>query len=358
MRLIPPPETLVAVALAAAAGIGADAVGVPLPWMLGPLVVTAIAAMTDVRFRGAPLRLPRWLRDVCVPVIGVTIGSTVTPEVAASAVRWWPSLLVIAPYVVAVQFANFAMLRRLGGYDKATAFFAASPGGLIDAVLSGESRGGALAAMSTQHFARIAVTVAVVPFLMTMFAEPAATAEAVEAEAIGWPGLFDGAALLVCAVVGAALGKWLRLPAGIMLGPFALSAALHVSGLSAAVTPPPVVHLAQLVVGGVLGLQFAGIGKRQVARGVGLSAIGVAVALSVAAVLALPLTAVVDAPYSAVFLAFAPGGLAEMGLIAVSLGIEPAFVVVHHLLRIVLTISVAPVLFDRFVADDDEGSTD
>jgi len=359
VRLIPAPQVLAALALAAAAGLAAGAAGVPLPWLLGPLVVTAVAAMADLRLAGAPLRLPKSLRDYCVPVIAVTIGATVTPDVATSALRWWPSLLAMALFVVAVQFANYGLLRRLGGYDRPTAFFAASPGGLIDAVLSGESRGGALAVMSTQHFARIAVTVAVVPFLIAAFAEPVGQERAVIAEGIGWPSLTDAIVLIACAVLGALVGKRLRLPAAVMLGPFVLSAALHVGGLTAAETPLPLVHLAQLVVGGVLGLQFAGTGKRQVARGVGFAALGVAVALGVAAALSLALTDVVDAPFAAVFLAFAPGGLAEMGLIAVSLGIEPAFVVVHHLLRIVLTISLAPLLFDRLVArGSDDGLGD
>ena len=353
MRLIPPPQILAALALAGAAGLAADAAGAPLPYMLGPLVASAVAAMADVRVAGAPLRLPKRLRGFCVPVIGVTIGSTVTPEVAASALRWWPSLLAVAPFVVAVQFANYAMLLRLGGYDRATAFFAASPGGLIDSVLSGERRGGAPAAMSTQHFARIALTVTTVAFLMTTLAEPVGPTLAA-ADGVGWPSLLDAAALIGCAVLGATLGKRLRLPASVMLGPFLLSAALHVSGLTAAGTPPPVVHLAQIVVGGVLGLQFAGVGRRQVARGIGLSAVAVIVALGLAAPLAFALSGLVEAPFAAVLLAFAPGGLAEMGLMSVSLGIEPAFVVVHHLLRIVLTIAVAPLLFDWFVAGADE----
>ena len=353
MRLIPPPQILAALALASAAGFGADAVGLPLPYMLGPLVVCAVAAMAQVRVAGAPLRLPKRLRGFCVPVIGVTIGSTVTPEVAASALRWWPSLLAVAPFVVAVQFANYAMLLRLGGYDRPTAFFGASPGGLIDAVLSGERRGGALHAMSTQHFARIALTVTTVAFLMTSLVEPVGPTLAA-ADGVGWPSPFDAAALIGCAVLGATLGKRLRLPASVMLGPFLLSAALHVFEVTAAGTPPPVVHMAQIVVGGVLGLQFAGVGHRQVARGVGLSAIAVLVALGLAAPLAFLLTGFVDAPFPAILLAFAPGGLAEMGLMAVSLGIEPAFVVVHHLVRIVLTIAVAPLLFDWFVASDDE----
>ncbi|MBA3324853.1 MAG: AbrB family transcriptional regulator, partial [Rhodobacteraceae bacterium] len=85
----------------------------------------------------------------------------------------------------------------------------------------------------------------------------------------------------------------------------------------------------------------------------GRSAAAVAAALALAGGMAAALAPVVDAPVAAVFLAFAPGGVAEMGLVAVSLGTEPAFVVAHHLLRIVLTVAIAPLLFDRLVAPRD-----
>jgi uncharacterized membrane protein AbrB (regulator of aidB expression) len=42
-----------------------------------------------------------------------------------------------------------------------------------------------------------------------------------------------------------------------------------------------------------------------------------------------------------VFLAFAPGGLAEMALVALSLEISVIYVTVHHILRIILAVLLA-----------------
>ena len=44
-------------------------------------------------------------------------------------------------------------------------------------------------------------------------------------------------------------------------------------------------------------------------------------------------------PLAAAFLAFAPGGLAEMSLIALSLNMSVIYVTAHHVLRIVLAVS-------------------
>ena len=43
-----------------------------------------------------------------------------------------------------------------------------------------------------------------------------------------------------------------------------------------------------------------------------------------------------------------PGGLAETSLIALSLGIETAFVATHHVIRIGFIVVVAPLVFKRF----------
>jgi uncharacterized membrane protein AbrB (regulator of aidB expression) len=49
----------------------------------------------------------------------------------------------------------------------------------------------------------------------------------------------------------------------------------------------------------------------------------------------------VGLPIAAVFLAFAPGGITEMSLIALSLHVSVVFVALHHVIRIVLAISIA-----------------
>lgn len=45
-----------------------------------------------------------------------------------------------------------------------------------------------------------------------------------------------------------------------------------------------------------------------------------------------------------VLLAFAPGGVAEMCLIALVLNIDPAFVALHHLVRITFILLAAPLM--------------
>jgi hypothetical protein len=65
------------------------------------------------------------------------------------------------------------------------------------------------------------------------------------------------------------------------------------------------------------------------------------VALGIAFGFASVLAPWVGEPTEAVFLAFAPGGLAEMSLIALSLQMSVVYVTIHHVARIVLSVLVA-----------------
>jgi uncharacterized membrane protein AbrB (regulator of aidB expression) len=48
-----------------------------------------------------------------------------------------------------------------------------------------------------------------------------------------------------------------------------------------------------------------------------------------------------------VFLAFAPGGVSEMTLVALSLQVSVVYVVLHHILRILLAIALARAIGPR-----------
>ena len=50
-------------------------------------------------------------------------------------------------------------------------------------------------------------------------------------------------------------------------------------------------------------------------------------------------------PLTTLILAFAPGGLAEMSLLAIALSYDAAFVALHHILRIAVIVTCAPLAF-------------
>jgi membrane AbrB-like protein len=138
----------------------------------------------------------------------------------------------------------------------------------------------------------------------------------------------------------------LRLPARFMLAPMIGSAIVHMAGWTDFRLPVELIALAQIVIGTTIGARFAGMDRRLILKMLGVSVIAAAILLGTAAVFATAVSLVTDNHMDALLLAYAPGGLAEMSLVALALNIDIAFVVLHHVVRVLLVVSTATVAFD------------
>lgn len=328
----------------------AQKLSLPLPWMIGPLLATAGARMSGLRVGGMPLSIPQASRVFFIPVLGVMIASRFTPEIVAGLSTWWKSLLCIPAYVIALQLINFAVFRKLGRYDPATAFFAASPGGMVESVMLGEKAGGSMSHIAVQHSARVFLAMLLVPFMLSMigFGYDRTPPPAREIEP-SLDYLADIALIAAAAVLGVFAAGKLRLPAAPMMGPFFLASILYGAQLVEAQLPTVLINLSQLVIGGTLGARFGPEDRTILLRSAGLALVAFVTAMAGAGVVALLLTGLGIASLPAMFLSFAPGGLTEMSLVAIALHIDPVFVAVHHLARILSTVMIAPLVFRLFI---------
>jgi membrane AbrB-like protein len=310
----------------------------PLPWMLGAMSLTMAASVA-----GVGLLMPNVFRSIMLTVLGVLLGSGFTADVAAGVVAWLPSIAAIPIYILVSLAAGLLLLRRLGRLESVTAFFSAAPGGLSEMMLLGERAGGDMRQIALLHGTRIFIVVFTVPFLVRQIGGTGQSAATLAAPGLAGP--VDLLILAGCAVIGYLGGRLVRLPAAVMLGPLLASAAAHITGLVTTAPPPPVVIAAQVVVGAAMGARFAGIPPRVIGQ---LLLVGGALCLlllSISLLTAGSLDAVTGIGFVALLLAFAPGGMAEMCLVALALGAEPIFVATHHVIRIGLVVLLAPLLF-------------
>jgi membrane AbrB-like protein len=330
-------RVLLTLAVGAIGGEAFSYFHVPLAWMIGALVTTTIAALF-----GAPVTVPRKMRDTVIPVLGVMLGSSFNPEILDRLGSWAFSLLGLMLYIVVSTGVLFVLLRRFAGYDPVTAYFAAAPGGLNEMVLVGSALGGDDRTLALTHAARVMLVVMTIP-LWFVFTEGYRSGGSSQVNAP--TGLVDLLILLGCAVVGYFLGRLLRLPAATLLGPMLLSAGVHLAGVTQASPPWFLVALAQLIVGGSLGCRFVGVHPRVLARIILISIPGTAVLLGITLIFGFGLHLLTGLPTTLLVLAYAPGGLTEMSLIAFDLGQDTPFVASHHLIRITLIILFAPLVF-------------
>lgn len=157
--------------------------------------------------------------------------------------------------------------------------------------------------------------------------------------------LVDLLILAGAALAGSGLGLALRLPAPTLLGPMVVSAALHLTEVTKSAPPAELVVLAQVILGTILGCRFAGISAKALLPAAALSLGATLVMLGLAIGFALLLQRLTGQSADQILLAYAPGGLTEMSLVALALNAEAAFVATHHVVRILLVIVAAPLVF-------------
>ena len=327
--------------LAFAGGLAAWALGMPLPFMLGSLAATATYSIISTSRGHPPIAFPQGLRRTFIAVIGTMIGGTFTPELVKVMPSLWISLVAMVPFLIVAQLIGYAIYRYIGGYEMVTSLFSAMPGGLVEAVELGHEAGGDAAVLSLQHFARIVLVVMMVPQLLWLWTGDIVGSASGQSFSHGVWNATDIVLVFLLAIVGLFIGGRLRLPAGHMMGPLLLSAAVHVTGVLSIESPVWLLALAQLVVGAGLGAHFSRTTHSQLLRGFGLGLLYVSSVLAIGFVFATALARLTAFSLEAMFISFAPGGVTEMGLVALSLSISPVTVATHHLFRIILTVTVA-----------------
>lgn len=321
----------------AAVGVGVFLLAqLPLPFLLGPILSCLIAALAGVQMRGQAT-----VNDAMRAILGVAVGATLTMPVVLSMGAMWPTLLMIPVMIVVIGAIGVPYFQKLWGFDPVTSYYSAMPGGLQDMLLFGEEAGGDVRALSLIHATRVMVIVMVLPLIMvTAWDVDFSAPPGAPAASIAW----DQLALMVAAgLVGWRAAKAVGLFGASILGPLIAAALLAVTGILDHRPPAEAIFVAQFFIGMTVGTKYAGVTGPEVRRDVAAALGFCVILLIIGGAFAEVAVALGLAPHLEALLAFAPGGQAEMTVLALIAGADVAFVVAHHLLRIVTVILGAPI---------------
>lgn len=316
--------------------------GLPLPWMLGPMCLVAIFAVS-----GFPVVSVRKMRPPLMALIGVALGSAFTPETFSRIPEWYP--LTIATFIATVLMgaAGFFYLRRVAHYDPVTAYFAAMPAGIYEMTYQGSLLGGDERRIALSHAVRIFMIVMTVPIAFRWYFDlgPALSGLRLTPAPEGGLTPRDVAILVLSAVAGWPLARLLRLPNAPFIGALLASIAVHGAGIIETAPPPELVSVAQILLGTSIGGQFIGARFSDLRRTAVHSALLTPLLLALNVVIALITSRLSSIEFPALLLSLAPGGLAEMSLLALAMHIEVIAVVSHQFMRILLVNGLAVFAF-------------
>lgn len=339
---------LLTLAIGFAGGFLFFLLGLPAAWLSGPAVAVAGSSIA-----GAKLAVPNPVRQAAYIFLGSTMGSTVTPETVSLMGRWPMSLLGLALCVLAMMAISSAYLERVHGFDRPTARLAAVPGALPYVMaLAAESQGNQVRIILIQVI-RLAALLIFLPGVLSLFGHAPQTMVRDGTHPVR---LIEVVALLASGAAGAFILNRLRMPAASLFGSMIGAAFLYATGILSSPVPGWLMLPGFVVIGATAGANFSGISLRTIldtlVAGVGSVVIGAVVALA----FSVPVAWLLGLTVAQLWLAYSPGGLEVMTVMAMALGLDPAFVGGHHVVRFLGLGFVIPVWLRMGRSDQGDAS--
>jgi membrane AbrB-like protein len=328
-------ETLLIATLGGAA-LGLS--GFPAGWLSGAILAVTIAALLR-----RPVVIPAPLGRACIVAVGISLGSAVTPDTLVRMAAWPASLAALTLAMIAVTVSVALYLHYLHGWDPLSALFAAAPGALAQSLALAADTEADVRSVAMVQAVRILVLTVGLPLGFAAFGVAGVT------PVRGAPVSFGSAAsvveligLILAASAAATVAYRVKMPGGLIVGAMAASGLLHGTGLVKVSLPPPVAIASFVVLGAIIGERFAGTDvwllRRLTMIGLGALAVGMTVASVFAAVTATLLSLRIGD----LIIAYAPGGLEAMTILAFALHLDPVFVGIHQIARFVVISLLMP----------------
>jgi hypothetical protein len=330
----------VTILLSAAGGLAATLIGLPAGWVAGGLVTVAVASLAGVNTDfPMPFRAPVYL------LLGIYSGTGVTQETLHQMQTWPASFAILAVSVVALIASSYWWLHGRCGWDRNAALLSSLPGALSFVMAAAEGLKADLKKVAISQSIRLLVLVEIIPLVALLLGDaPEHAGSAPAAAAAATAGPIELLILFGAGLAAALLLEWVRLPGGWMLGGLLASAALFLSGTLEARPPFLLILPGMIAIAAISGSRFRPGDMVVLPRiaGPALAAFGMASVISVAG--AALVTLIFDIGFDQTFLAFAPGALDVLVILAYQMDIDPAYVAAHHVVRFLALALTVPIL--------------
>jgi len=320
---------------------------IPAPYLLGSLL--GVWAFGKLARGPIPKpQVPRWFHITVVLGLSVLIGATFNPDILHNASVWTTSVLAMLLATVLATSGGYLYLRKLRGYDPMLSLLCSLPGGQAEVIAISRDLVEKDYFVVFCHLLRVVSVFCLVPLVLAISQGSEGVANSyVATNQI--PSIFELPPLTLIEFFGLALGgyyigKWIRLPLPHLLGPLLLSAIGHISGLIEIPRILEFVILAQVTIGGAVGARLSEVSFRELSSYFFDALFTAFLIIAIYGACAFGLAHFTGIDSIKMLLAFIPGGLYEVTLLALVFGFDVAFVGFHHTIRIILIFLALPVL--------------
>jgi uncharacterized protein len=327
-------ETLL---IAAIGGAVFQFLKLPAGLVSGSVLAVAIAALV-----GRPMMVPAHLTRLVLILIGIALGSVVSPETLKGLTAYPASIAILALATLSMTAGAATYLRLIHGWDTLSALLGSSPGGLSQVIALAADQGVDTRAIAVVQTTRIILLTVGLPVGLALLGFSHSTGNMGEEIATSDP--VELAVLLAVSTIPAFALFRVGFPGAWLFGAMVGSAVLHGSGLIQARLPLWVLNTAMVTLGAVTGSRFFGTTFRKALSLMAAALGSIAVSVTISGIFALATTLLLPVRPAEAMIAFAPGAQETMMLLALALHLDPIFIGIHHLARsLIISLTIPPI---------------
>ena len=141
--------------------------GLPGGLISGAMMAVGIAAMM-----GRPLTMPPILTQTVLVLLGISLGSLMSRQLLQHISAYPLTIALLALATFCTTFGSSFYLRRLHGWDRTSAFLAASPGALSQITVLAIEKGADVSAIAVVQTMRVIPLTAALPLLLMLWTAP------------------------------------------------------------------------------------------------------------------------------------------------------------------------------------------
>ena len=336
-------QILYTLLLAVAGGFIFYLLHIPLPWMLGALTVILLTS----QFTKLPLYWPTGIRNIGLIMIGYMLGTSLNKKTILQILSQLPSMLIVTILILLFAGCFAYFVTKITGIPFRSTLTGSIPGGLSQMVILGEEiKDVDLTVVTFFQVIRLFSVIFIVPVLVLspiLGKGNAGSTEAVE-QAIStmhwhwWLVLIFAVATTAAAMIG----KKIKLPTAYLLGPILATAIFGLLGCPTPDLPGSVIDLSQVLMGAYLGLMIKPAELDNKLKISGFAVITGMVMVCFSFLIAFVLRAALQIPTVTAFLGVAPGGMAELGVVAKKAQVTLSIVTGYQMFRIFFILFFVP----------------
>ena len=328
---------LLVILISIPSAIVADYFNIPLAWMLGPMIITSIAALS-----GLKVKMPKLALSGILIVLGLHIGNYIDQNLFNQMINWiWTSVIMFVYIIVCILVVS-KYLQKYSGYGQKASIFSAAPGALGPLMILAEHEKTDLSQVATSHLIRLIIIITVIPFIIVNNA----STETLIVDEFNYRAQnhLNLIILIIASLIFIFIFDKIKIPAALLSGTLFASGLLQITDIASYKLPDASINFCLLILGASVGCRFAEKTIKEVASNSLHSLVATTILVLLGLIAAYFATFFVDTNFLTLILSFSPGGIYEVAVIAIAFDLEPDFVAFHHIIRLLMILFIVPVI--------------